>query len=182
MKKPIINGLLCAVLIATVVPIAVLAQSDGGEGEDFTVRCVRAQNNLKGPVRERDIRTRVDRLQAYRYIEKRLDIFTQRLEYNNQPGAQGLRTQVQALELATSTFAANYEAYDARRDALAAMPDCGKRPQVFQTQLNDLRHLRATINQDVLNIQNSIDSNVRNELSSVITQLEADQAKPKDGL
>ena len=143
--------------------------------EQFATRCERAQRNLQGPVRDSDIRTRVDRLQAYRYISKRMDIFTQRLEHNNQPDAKEMRAQVTQLDASIDRFAADYETYDAMRDSLAQMPDCGKNPDLFQTRLGDVRQARTSLNQDVATIHSTLDTNFRNQLSDIVAKLEAEQ-------
>lgn len=155
---------------------AVMAQSDDGFSENFSSRCQRAQVNLRGPVRDRDIRTRVDRLQAYRYIEKRLDDFTKRLEKNNQPNAKELRTQVTQLNKDINTFAASYETYDGMRDSLSNMADCGTNQELFRTRLSDVRQSRSTVNQNVETIRTDLDSSIRNQLSDLVFALETNRS------
>lgn len=177
MKKPAITTLLIILTgLFLVSATAAIAQTDAsGASEQFASRCGRAQRNLRGPVRDQDIRTRVDRLQAYRYISRRLDIFTQRLENNDQPSAQELRQQVSQLDESIDEFAASYETYDGMRDSLSRMANCGDNAELFQTRLSDVRQARSAVNTDVAKIHTTLDTNVRNQISDLISKLEANQ-------
>lgn len=139
---------------------------------DYELRCEGAQSTLSNTVRDRDLHTRVDRLQAYRYIEKNLDAFTQRLEGNTQPQAKEFRELTTRLDMLIEQFTANYEEYDQARDSVSAVQGCRGNFETFQKNLYTARERRADVAADVSTIQGLLDSDVRNQLSDLLGVLQ----------
>jgi hypothetical protein len=130
-------------------------------------RCGLAQNYLHTIQRPRDLRARVDRLQAYRYIYQRLEVFVIRLEKNNQPSAQELRAQLDSFKQATDAFKNDYEEYDQARESLVAMKDCHNQIALFQEKLQAVRTKRQKVYDDVVQIQTMLSPEITTQLQKL---------------
>lgn len=172
MIKPFTKTALLALLIAAPLLAVASLSAAAQTSSDYELRCERAQSTLRTTVRNRDLRTRVDRLQAYKYIEKNLDALTQRLENNDQPHAEEfgeLTTQLIAL---IGQFTDDYEKYDTARDSVSDITGCRGNFNAFQKNLYDAREKRAKVSAGVTDIRNLLDSGVRNQLSTLLESLE----------
>ncbi len=163
--------LLIIISALVVVPQLVRAQSAVVDQQTPEQRCGLTQSYLKTVQRPRDLRARVDRLQAYRYIYQRLEVFVVRLEKNDQPNAQKLRTNLDDLDRATDTFRNDYEQYDLAREQLATMKDCHKSIEEFQRKLQVARTQRQKVYEDVARIQNILSPEITTQLDELNTTL-----------
>lgn len=145
--------------------VAVHAQDTPATG------CEAAQQYLKAAQKPRDVRTRVDRLQSYRYIHQRLDTFTRRVERNNQPNAKNLRANIDRLHDVTEAFRLDYEAYDEAREAVVAVKDCRRNSEEFSSRLETARSARAVVAQDVALLRSIIATNITEQLQITQQQL-----------
>lgn len=177
MKKYLTISLISLVLVFSVTLAArsYAQPQESAQETDFSLsaRCGIAQQKLSGPVRQRDLRTRVDRMQAYLYIYERLDIFTKRLENNNQPYALQMRTLSSELNTLTSRFKSNYEAYDSIRTKTAAAKDCGNNTEQFTQNLELTRSARKKVNEDVVAINTLLSGPVTTTMNDLLTELSA---------
>lgn len=119
---------------------------------------------MNDSLRRRDLRGRVDRLQAYRYMHERLDIYVARLEFNNQPGAAALRTSTTNLDAAITTFKDNYETYDKARDEVVSLQDCEGNYAEFRTRLNGARVKRQQVNASIESIDRLLKDTIAPQL------------------
>jgi glutaredoxin 2 len=150
-------------LALVLIPIAVHAQTIV-EQQTPAERCSLTQNYLKTIQKPRDLRARVDRLQAYRYIYQRLDVFVIRLEKNGQPQATELRSTLETYSDKTEAFKNDYERYDKAREDLANMKDCKNSIEKFQQQLQTTRELRQKVHEDIQNIQALLSPEITGQL------------------
>ena len=134
-------------------------------------RCTLTQNYLKNIQKPRDLRARVDRLQAYRYIYQRLDLFVARLERNNQPEAANLRASLDRLNKSIDLFKNDYELYDQAREDTTNLKDCRTNFDDFSNKLTVARSTRTIVNQDVELIQSILNPNVKSQLDTLYGQL-----------
>lgn len=171
-KQFIKTTILIAVLALPLAGIFALSVHAQTTSSDYELRCEGAQSTLRTSVRSRDLHTRVDRLQAYRYIEKNLDAFTQRLENNDQPEAEQFRELTTQLATLIDQFTNNYEEYDAARDSVSDIEGCRGNFEAFQKNLYDAREKRAKVSADVADIHSLLDSDVRNQLSTLLETLQ----------
>lgn len=155
--------------LASVLYGAVYAQDSPAFG------CEATQRYLKNIQKPRDLRTRVDRLQAYRYIHQRLDVFTRRIERNNQPNAKSIRSNIDRLHDATEAFRLNYETYDKAREAVVLVKDCQKNDDEFSEKLKAARAARSVVAQDVALLRSIIATNIPEQLE--VTQKQLQQEK-----
>jgi hypothetical protein len=137
--------------------------------------CEATQRYLKNIQKPRDVRTRVDRLQAYRYIYQRLDVFTRRVERNNQPNAKNLRANVDRFYDATEAFRLNYETYDDAREDVVLVEDCSENSEDFAERLRIAREKRSIIAQDVALLKSIIQTNIPEELEVLRQRLEGEE-------
>ncbi len=156
-----------------VLAAGVYAQPQTEQETDFSLsaRCLVAQQKLAGPVRERDLRTRVDRMQAYLYVHERLDIFTQRLENNNQPFAAQMRTMTSELNALTTQFKTDYETYDIARTKTSSTKDCSSNTEQFSENLEATRSARKKVNEDVVAINALLSGPVSVTMNELLTGL-----------
>lgn len=154
------------------VPVAARAQTIVNQ-QTPAERCSLTQNYLKNIQKPRDLRARVDRLQAYRYIYQRLDVFVVRLEKNGQPLATELRTQLEEYSKKTEQFKNNYETYDSARENLATMKDCKNSIEKFQQQLQLVRQYRQKVHEDVLTIQDLLSPTLSGQLETLRSALQS---------
>lgn len=133
--------------------------------------CQAAQSYLRRVQKPRDLRARVDRLQAYRYIYSRLDIFIERLEHNNQPHATKLRKSAEVLNVTIDSFKNDYETYDQAREAVSNLKDCTQNPNKFIDLLTDARQKRKVVDNDVKAIQTALRTDIANQLNSLYKDL-----------
>ncbi len=133
--------------------------------------CKLVQQNLDGGIRSNDLRTRVNRMQAYQYMHQKLDIFVQRLENNDQPGAKDLRTKTDDLGMQITKFRDDYETYDKSRDKVTKIEDCSKNTLSFDRALQNARDSRAVVHEDVVNLDDMLSSSVQNSLRDLYTEL-----------
>lgn len=159
--------LLIIISALVVVPQFVRAQSAVVDQQTPEQRCGLTQSYLKTIQRPRDLRARVDRLQAYRYIYQRLEVFVVRLEKNDQPNAQQLRTQLDDLGRTTDTFRNDYEQYDQAREQLATMKDCHKSIEEFQRKLQVVRTQRQKVYEDIARIQTILSPEITTQLDEL---------------
>lgn len=160
--------ILPVVFLFSIASIVALVHTQTAIGQGASPeRCSRTQNYLKNIQKPRDLRARVDRLQAYRYIYQRLDVFVVRLEKNSQPFADNLRVQLNELEKVTESFKNNYEAYDRARDAAASSKDCQNKFEEFQSKLNKARQLRQEVYADVVAIQQLLSEQINGQLGEL---------------
>ncbi len=139
--------------------------------ELITERCALAQNYLDTIQKPRDLRTRVDRLQAYLYIYQRFDMFTARLERNTQPGAAQMRTTLNSLNRNIEAFKNNYESYDEAREAVVAEKDCRNNINEFQSKLQTARARRQAVHDTVVRIEKIFEPTITGQLDTLYTEL-----------
>lgn len=162
--------LLSLLLLASalvVAPTIVRAQTATIDQQTPGERCGLAQSYLKNVQRPRDLRARVDRLQAYRYIYQRVEVFVIRLEKNSQPSAKELRAQLDELQRATDSFKNDYEQYDQSREELANMKDCQKEINQFQAKLQVTRAQRQKVYEDVARVQDILSPEITTQLQTL---------------
>lgn len=167
---------LLSLVITTVLLLAspVIAQETSVSPDDATIseRCKITQSYLNDKLKERDIRNRVDRLQAYNYIYQRFDTMTIRLEKNHQPGAQPMRSEMEKLHAAIGSFKSAYEVYDVGRDQLANLAKCAERPAEFRAQLEDVRRKRQSLADSVVSVQTILRPDLETQLNNLSTVLQ----------
>ena len=171
MKRSILSTFFILVLFgAAAVTSRVSAQSQI-EGEVQIERCSLTQNYLTNIQKPRDLRARVDRLQAYRYIYQRLNIFVARLERNNQPESANLRASLDRLNTSIDQFKNDYETYDQAREDVTNLKDCRDNFEDFTSRLELARSARTMVSQNVELIQSILSPNVKSQLDSLYSQL-----------
>lgn len=158
--------------IVVTVPITVHAQTTVDQ-QTPAERCSLVQNYLKTIQKPRDLRARVDRLQAYRYIYQRLDVFVIRLEKNGQPQAAELRGLLEDYSKETEKFKDDYERYDSAREELANMKDCNNSIDTFLQKLQTTRQLRQKVYEDVLAIQKMLSPDISGQLEVLYDKLQS---------
>ena len=157
-------------LFAVLLPaVATFAQEVSIE-PILTENCKQAQSYLNITLKKRDLHARVDRLQAYRYIYQRLDSFVNRLEKNNQPGAQDLRTDLSVLNTKIENFKNDYETYDASRDLVANMTQCLSKKSEFEKNIIVMQANRAAVNTDVSSIRVLLEDTIKGRLDTLYQQ------------
>lgn len=180
MKKTRLATFIIAVTLGLLLAIvAIRTQTYAQEQTDYSLsaRCEVAQQKLAGPVRSRDLRTRVDRMQAYLYIHERLDIFTQRLENNNQPSAEQMRALTSELNVLISTFKNDYEVYDQARTAAASLKNCSKVTEDFSASLEFARSTRNKVNEDVTAINTLLSGRITVTMNELLVTLTSEEAE-----
>lgn len=135
--------------------------------DQVSLNCRFTQDYINDKIKSYDLRARVNRLQAYRYISKRLETFTRRLENNNQPGASTMRQNVDSLNKAIESFKQSYDEYDAARSELSELKDCSLQPEEFLQKLEAVRHKRASVNTEVKTIKTIINPDIINEVQNI---------------
>lgn len=153
------------------VLVIVLVKSPVSIASSEITRCKIAQQNLGSSVRSRDLRTRVDRIQAYQYMHQKLDIFVQRLENNDQPGAAELRQQTDSLGKQINKFSDDYETYDKSRSEVSKLVDCDKNSLAFDRALQNARDSRSVLHQDVVDIDDTLNSPIQTSIRNLYTNL-----------
>jgi uncharacterized coiled-coil DUF342 family protein len=166
-----IKNLYLIILIAIILAIPFFIKTNPLSAASEPSRCKIAQQNLNGNVRDRDLRTRVDRLQAYQYMHKKLDIFVQRLENNDQLMSAELRQQVDDLGNQIDQFKNDYEAYDSARDGVTEIVKCDKDTVKFDRAMQKARQARDVLHQDIIEIDQTLNSPIKNSITSLYTQL-----------
>lgn len=165
-------------VISTSVVNAQESSSPGGVVTPDVVsqQCSLSQSYLNRTLKPRDLKSRVDRLQAYRYIFQRLDIYVSRLERNNQSGAKELRANLDDLKNKTEQFKNLYETYDATRELSAKYQECEKSPEQFLKNIDATRVERQNVNAKIIEIQNLLDQTIKKQLENLYqNQLEAEK-------
>lgn len=157
------------------VPSISRAQTATVDQQTPAQRCVLTQSYLQKIQKPQDLRARVDRLQAYRYIYQRIDVFVIRLEKNNQPNAKEMRTTLDQFNRATDAFKNDYEQYDQSREKLTTMKDCQNSIEKFQQDLQVLRTERAKLYQDILTIQDLLSPGISGQLETLQRDLQASE-------
>lgn len=170
--------LLCAVI--AVVPAVRAQQTPAATESDLRRMCTQAQGYLQTTVRSRDIRTRVDRLQAYQYISKRLDTFIRRLERHEQPRAEEMRELTASLDRSIEDFKRHYEQYDVSRDRLAGLRNCQQQPAEFSKHLQRTRENLATVEKDTKTINDLLAKDLPRELRQLKQELVAVEEEAGD--
>lgn len=158
------------ILVAVITPLLLHGTVYGQDVTAFG--CEATQRYFRNIQKPRDVRTRVDRLQAYRYMHQRLDVFTRRIERNNQPNAKNLRADVDRLYDATEAFRLNYETYDDAREAVVKVEDCAANGDTFAEKLQIAREKRAIVAQDVALLKSIIQTNIPEQLQAVQQKIE----------
>jgi hypothetical protein len=158
-------GIFCApTLFAQDIPSDEAAQQT-------VVSCQRAQNYLKNIQKPRDLRGRVDRLQAYRYIYQRLNVFVIRLEKNDQYNARELRESLDTFNEQITVFKDDYELYDRARDDVSHIENCQKNNQQFTAALSSARQKRQLVHEDVLKLDMTLSPQVSTQLDQLYQHL-----------
>lgn len=119
-------------------------------------RCEQSQRYLKDTLKPRDLRARVNRLQAYQYIYQRLDILVVRLEHNRQLGSAELRTQMNEFSKLIDQFKSQYETYDLSREVVSKYKNCRQNPDEFLNKVEIMRTSRQKLNSDINEIQDTL--------------------------
>lgn len=153
MKK--IQIIISIILVFTPIQIvfAQNASTEMPEIETVAQRCELSQRYLKDTLKPRDLRTRVNRLQAYQYIYQRLDILVVRLEHNHQVGSVELRTQMNEFSKSIDQFKSQYETYDLSREVVSKYKNCRQNPDEFLKKVDLMRQSRQKLNSDIKEIQ-----------------------------
>lgn len=159
-----------AIVLSIMLLVALLMPFKSTSATEVS-RCKIVQQNLSGHIRSNDLRTRVNRMQAYQYMHQKLDIFVQRLENNNQPGAGDLRRQSDELGKKIDKFRADYETYDINREKLSKLDNCSKNSVSFDRALQTVRNSRATVHQDVIELDEKLNSSVQASVRDLYTDL-----------
>lgn len=146
------------------VPKTALLQSQPSEAAE---RCALSQSYLKKIQKNRDLHARVDRLQAYQYIYQRIDVFVRRLERNSQPQAAEMRATLDQLTNQLESFKKYYEEYDQAREATANVVNCKNKLAEFQSKLTIARSKRETLQNELLEIQKTLDPVLKTQLETV---------------
>lgn len=128
-----------AALPFLLIGVGVHAQQSEVTDDVIAMNCQQSQAYLKNDLKNKDLKTRVDRLRAYQYVHKRVDLFVSRLENHRQPRATDMRLIVSQLELAIASFKLNYETYDAAREKLANLSRCQDNVDEFKKLLEEAR-------------------------------------------
>ena len=168
--KRLITFILITLIGAPVTPIFAqqLATTGGAPSrESISMRCGYAQRYMNETLKTRDLKARVDRLQAYRYIHQRLDVFASRLERNNQQGAVEFRQSVDQLARKTEVFKKNYEQYDSTRDIASNYENCQKSPDEFLDYVNATRISREAVAKVVSDIHTLLDTSIMRQLNDI---------------
>lgn len=168
-RKHTFSNILPFLLLA--VLIIVLVKSPVSIASSEVTRCKTAQQNLSSSVRSRDLRTRVDRIQAYQYMYQKLDIFVQRLENNNQPAAAELRQQTDSLGKQITKFKDDYETYDKSRSEVSKIVDCDKNRVAFDRALQNARDSRNVLHQDVVDIDDTLNTPIQTSIRNLYIDL-----------
>ena len=134
-------------------------------------RCMLAQNYIKNIQKPRDLKARVDRLQAYRYIYQRIDIFTRRLEKNNQPEASNLRATLNDFNKIIDSFKNDYESYDYAREQLTEIKNCRNNFAAFETALANARVKRSAVNEDITAIDTLLNPKLSSQMEILYQKL-----------
>lgn len=156
-------------VVSAIIAPTVLAQEPATQSVDELIaeRCALTQQYLKDIQRPRDLRARVDRLQAYRYIFQRLDVFVKRLEKNQQPQAQELRTALNDFNKNIENFKTSYEQYDVARDTVVSVKNCKTNIADFQQQLAKAREKRQLVAESVIKTEEILKPTVHTQLESL---------------
>lgn len=174
---------LIAILILGLVTIggrAVAQAADSSASDEQIIqRCRQSQAYLNSTVRRQDLRSRVDRLQAYRYMQQRLDVYVARLEFNNQPEADNLRASTTTLTNAITSFKSSYEAYDSARDEVANLDDCEGNYTEFRARLNAARAQRQQVNADIATLDSILKDTITPQLQTAATEISAAQKESR---
>ncbi len=164
--------ILTVLLLGAVIAPRVSAQESNVSVQQQAIeRCTLSQNYLRNIQKPRDLRARVDRLQAYRYIYQRLDIFVRRLERNSQPEAANLRASLNQFNVTIEAFKNNYETYDAARESLTEVKDCRKNIGTFQQKLQNVREKRQLVHDQVIAIEELLNPRIDSELNTLYQSL-----------
>lgn len=160
-------------LVIVFLPVFIIGnvtygQSQGVTDDVIAMNCQQAQAYLKNDLKNKDLKTRVDRLRAYQYIQKRIDHFVSRLERHRQPNATEMRLIVSQLDLAITSFKVNYEAYDAAREKLSNLNDCSSKVAEFRKLLDDARAQLKKVRQST----DSIETLINERFMTGLDQLE----------
>jgi len=102
---------------------------------------------------------------------QKLDIFVQRLENNDQPGAKDLRAKTTELGTQITKFRDDYEAYDKNRDKVTKIDNCSKNIVSFDRALQNARDSRAVVHQDVVDLDEMLSSSVQNSIRNLYTEI-----------
>lgn len=161
-------------LIILVVGIVFLGSSQltlAASRAETAEHCQKAQDYLQTTIKPRDIKGRVDRLQAYQYIYQELDGFARRLENNHQTGAKALRTELSTYDKLIERFKIDYEIYDQSRDATVRISNCQKNVDDFIIRLKATRDARAQLTDDITVLTKSINSGLLGQLKLIQKEL-----------
>lgn len=171
------SNLVFALFAVVIIGVAVFLATPTSEtaaatNDEISRYCQQSQNYLRTTIRQRDLRARVDRLQTYRYIAGRLDIFTKRLEQHSQPRAQTMRSLTTQFTRQVDDFKFRYESYDRARDELGEMSNCDQSPHTFNKYLSTARSRLKSVEQSIKNIDNMLTDDIPGDLQTLQTSLE----------
>ncbi|MCB9822926.1 hypothetical protein H6800_01470 [Candidatus Nomurabacteria bacterium] len=169
-RSNILVSNLCFVVLFVILISLFLLPSKSRASSEIS-GCKIAQQNLGASIRSNDLRTRVNRMQAYQYMYQKLDIFVQRLENNGQPGAKDLRAKTDELGTQITKFRDDYEAYDKDRDKVTKIENCTKNSIAFDRALQNARNSRAVVHEDVVNLDEMLSGPIQNSIRNLYTEL-----------
>lgn len=167
MKRLAIISIVIAAGLFGVPNLFAQENSVDDSAQQAVASCQRAQQYIENIQKPRDLRGRVDRLQAYRYIYQRLDVFVIRLERNNQHNAKGLRSSLDALNDQITTFKDDYEKYDQARNAVVEVDSCQKNNTTFVEALQNARQKRDAVHADILALDATLSPEVKTQLDDL---------------
>jgi TolA-binding protein len=150
--------ILAGLLSFSILGSSVTTYGQEQAGDDTAARCRISQSFITTTIRPRDLRARVNRLQAYRYIYSRLDTFVQRLEHNEQSYATELRVDLDQLSDKIERFKEDYEVYDQARQNVINQNECSKNFTTFQEKLEIARVNRQQVGTDVAEIESILET------------------------
>ena len=167
MKRLVVIAIFIAGGLFMVPPLFAQDITSDEAARQTVASCQRAQNYLKNIQKPRDLRGRVDRLQAYRYIYQRLNVFVNRLEKNDQYKARELRASLDTFNEQITVFKDNYEVYDKARDEVSQIENCQKNNQQFTAALGSARQKRQLVHEDVLKLDMTLSPQVSTQLDQL---------------
>lgn len=167
MKRIIIVAAI--ILVGFIATPRLFAQENNNDdsAQQTIASCQRAQQYINNIQKPRDLRGRVDRLQAYRYIYQRLDGFVIRLEKNDQFQADLMRSSLDTLNDQISTFKDDYESYDTARDQVVTISDCQKNNQQFTSSLAVAREKRQIVHNDIIALDATLSPEFKTQLDDL---------------
>jgi len=171
LKRRITTILLLSSVLLFAAPQVFAQEPTPPSNEDIAQRCQVAINYVTSNQKPRDLRSRVDYLQAYQYIYQRFDIFVRRLERNNQKDAPAFRATLTELQKETDQFKQAYESYDTARESLTGMTNCSTNPDEFSRRLAEARQKRVEVNNATNQVNTHLSATLQPQLQTLYGEL-----------